>query len=64
MEKISNHAWYRLWYVLPTLPMFIAFPLLLPKLGFWPTLFASCIITTASFFGFALLLRRFGIELL
>ena len=38
MEKIANHAWYTFWYVLPTLPMFIAFPLLLPKLGFWPTL--------------------------
>jgi hypothetical protein len=37
MEKISNHAWYTFWYVLPTLPMFIAFPLLLPKLGFWHT---------------------------
>lgn len=31
MEKISNHAWYTFLYVLPTLPMFIAFPLLLPK---------------------------------
>jgi len=30
MEKISNHAWYTFLYVLPTLPMFIAFPLLLP----------------------------------
>jgi hypothetical protein len=63
MEKISNHAWYTFWYVLPTLPMFIAFPLLLPKLGFWPTLISSILITMASFGGFAILLRRFGIEL-
>ena len=64
MEKIANHAWYTFWYVLPTLPMFIAFPLLLPKLGFWPTLISSILITMASFGGFAILLRRFGIELL
>lgn len=64
MEKIADHAWYTFWYVLPTLPMFIAFPLLLPKLGFWPTLISSILITMASFGGFAILLRRFGIELL
>ncbi|MBF8791592.1 DUF3147 family protein [Pseudomonas monteilii] len=65
MEKISNHAWYTFWYVIPTLPMFfVAFPALLPKLGFWPTLIASILITMASFGGLALFLRRFGIELL
>ena len=33
-EKIANHAWYTFWYVVPTLPMFLAFPVLLPRLGF------------------------------
>lgn len=28
--RISNHAWYTFWYVVPTLPMFLVFPLLLP----------------------------------
>lgn len=32
-EKIANHAWYTFWYVIPTLPMFLVFPILLPKLG-------------------------------
>ena len=63
-EKIANHAWYTFWYVLPTLPMFLAFPLLLPRLGFWPTLLASAVITIVCFGLFALILRRFGIELL
>ncbi|MBI7025780.1 DUF3147 family protein [Pseudomonas aeruginosa] len=63
-EKISNHAWYTFWYVVPTLPMFLAFPLLLPRLGFWPTLISSMIITMACFGLFVLLMRRFGIELL
>lgn len=63
-EKIANHAWYTFWYVVPTLPMFLAFPLLLPRLGFWPTL-ASCVFITMACFGlFALVVRRYGIELL
>lgn len=63
-EKIANHAWYTFWYVIPTLPMFLAFPYLLPRLGFWPTLLGCVIITIVCFGLFALLLRRFGIELL
>lgn len=62
-EKIANHAWYTFWYVLPTLPMFLLFPWLLPRLGFWPTLLACGVVTVVCFGLFALLLRRFGIEL-
>ncbi len=32
-SKIANHAYYTFWYVLPTLPMFLLFPYLLPKWG-------------------------------
>jgi hypothetical protein len=62
--KIANHAWYTFWYVVPTLPMFLASPMLLPRLGFWPTLLACVVITVVCFWLFALLVRRFGIELL
>jgi F0F1-type ATP synthase assembly protein I len=62
--KIANHAWYTFWYVIPTLPMFLAFPLLLPRLGFWATMLASVLITTACFGIFSLVVRHFGIELL
>ncbi|WP_288367506.1 DUF3147 family protein [uncultured Alcanivorax sp.] len=62
-EKIARHAWYTLWYVLPTLPMFLSFPLLLGRLGFWPTLLVSCAVTAICFGIFALLLRQFGINL-
>jgi hypothetical protein len=62
--KIANHAWYTFWYVVPTLPMFLAFPMLLPRLGFWPTLLVCVVITVLCFWLFALLVRRFGIELL
>ncbi|OYW53816.1 MAG: hypothetical protein B7Y80_16130 [Hyphomicrobium sp. 32-62-53] len=63
-SKIANHAWYTFWYVVPTLPMFLVFPWLLPRVGFWPTMVASVAVTIASFALFALLVRRFGIELL
>jgi F0F1-type ATP synthase assembly protein I len=63
-EKIANHAWYTFWYVLPTLPMFLLFPALLQRLGFWPTLLACVLITVVCFGLLALLVRRFGIELL
>lgn len=63
-EKIANHAWYTFWYAVPTLPMFLAFPWLLPRIGFWPTLAASVVITGVCFSLFALVVKRFGIELL
>ena len=63
-EKIANHAWYTFWYVLPTLPMFLAFPALLPRIGFWPTLLACVAITIICFGLLALAVRPFGIELL
>ena len=63
-EKIANHAWYTFWYVVPTLPMFLVFPALLPRIGFWPTLLASIAITLVCFALLALAARRFGIELL
>lgn len=63
-EKIANHAWYTFWYVVPTLPMFLVFPALLSKLGFWPTLLTCVVITVVCFGLFAFFIRRFGIELL
>ncbi|CAL61078.1 conserved hypothetical protein; putative membrane protein [Herminiimonas arsenicoxydans] len=62
--KVANHAWYTFWYVVPTLPMFLIFPPLLSRIGFWPTLLASVVITIICFIVFALLMRRFGVELM
>lgn len=63
-EKMANYAYYSFWYVIPTLPMFILFPYLLPKLGFWLTMGASVVVTVICFGLFALLMRSFGIQLL
>ena len=62
--KIANHAWYTFWYVLPTLPMFLAFPALLSRLGFWPALGTSVVITRVCFALFAMVMKRVGIVLL
>jgi uncharacterized membrane protein (GlpM family) len=62
-EKISNHAWYTLWYVIPTLPMFLAFPFLHERIGFWLTLAACAVITIACFVLLMHLLKLFGIDI-
>ena len=62
--KIANHAWYTFWYVVPTLPMFLAFPRLLARFGFWPALAISAVITVVCFALFALAGKPFGNKLL
>jgi hypothetical protein len=44
--------------------MFLSFPWLLPRLGFWMTLAASALITVVCFGLFAFSVKRFGIDLL
>ncbi|HPV32579.1 MAG TPA: DUF3147 family protein [Methylotenera sp.] len=63
-SKIANHAYYTFWYVLPTLPMFLLFPYLLPKIGFVYTLISCIVFTMLVFWGFALMMRLFGVDLL
>ncbi|HNZ57244.1 MAG TPA: DUF3147 family protein [Methylophilaceae bacterium] len=63
-SKIANHAYYTFWYVLPTLPMFLLFPYLLPKIGFVYTLISCVVFTILVFCGFALIMRHFGVDLL
>lgn len=62
--KIANHAWYTFWYVIPTLPMFLAFPWLLTKFGFVWAMIASVAITLVSFVLVAWLARFAGVDLL
>jgi len=62
--KVANHAWYTFWYVVPTLPMFLAFPPLFERLGFWPALAACVVLTAVCFVVFAACVRRFGITLM
>lgn len=61
--KIASQAYYTFWYVLPTLPMFLVFPAILPRFGFWVSLGLSASLTVICFVVLALFLKRFGIEL-
>lgn len=63
-EKLASQAWYTFWYVIPTLPMFLAFPALLSRIGFWPALIACAAITIACFGLLAITLSHFDIDLL
>jgi F0F1-type ATP synthase assembly protein I len=63
-EKISNHAYYTFWYVIPTLPMFFLFPFLLARLGFWGAIVVSALITVVCYAALAFVLKNFGINLL
>ena len=63
-ERITSHAWYTFWYVLPTLPMFALFPLMHRHGGFWGALAGSVVLTVACFVLLAWVMRRFGVELL
>ena len=63
-DRIADFSRYLVWFVVPTLPMFLAFPHLLPRLGFWVSLLCGIGITLVCF-GLVLLgARQFGIELL
>ncbi|TGM96559.1 DUF3147 family protein [Leptospira yasudae] len=62
-DKISNHAYYTFWFVIPTLPMFLVFPKLYSSYGFWPSLGISIASTVLLFVGFNLLLEKLGIKL-
>jgi hypothetical protein len=64
VSKIANHAYYTFWYVIPTLPMFLLFPYLLPKCGFWPTLSSCIVVTLVIFYIYAIALKQLGVNLL
>jgi F0F1-type ATP synthase assembly protein I len=63
IDKIANHAYYTFWYVLPTLPMFLVFPALLNRIGFWLTLGACALLSVVLFLALAKILKQFGILL-
>ena len=63
-QRIADQAWYTFWYVIPTLPMFLVFPSLLQRLGFWPGLLTAVLLTLVFFGLFAVIVRRFEIQLM
>ena len=64
VEKISNHASYTLLYVLPTLPMFLVFPYLINKFGFYWSIIISAVITTFFIVLVHFLTKKYGYKIL
>jgi|TARA_E500000081_G_C5964449_1_gene275241 hypothetical protein len=64
VEKISNHVSYTLLYVIPTLPMFLVFPTLINRLGFYWSIFLSVLITTFFVIVVHLLSKKFGYKII
>ena len=64
-QKISNHAYYTFWYVVPTLPMFLIMPWLMTKgVNFWLSLGLCALVTVGCFIFTVFIARRFGIDLI
>jgi hypothetical protein len=64
VERIAAHAESTFWFVLPSLPMFLAFPAMLRHgVGFWIALGLSCVLTMALYAATVWLLPRLGISI-
>jgi hypothetical protein len=64
VARIAGHAEATFWYVLPSLPMFLALPYMLRHgVGFWWALGAACVLTIGLYFLTVLLAARFGVRL-
>lgn len=63
-ERIAAHAQATFWYVIPSLPMFLALPWMLRHgLGFWLAMGAACLLTIALYGVTVLVAARFGVRL-
>ena len=64
VEKISNHASYTFLYVLPTLPMFLVFPYLINKFGFYWSIIISVLLTTFFIIIVHIFSKKYGYKIL
>jgi hypothetical protein len=63
-ERIAAHAEATFWYVIPSLPMFLAFPWMLRHgTGFWIALGAGCLLTITLYGITILIAAKFGVRL-
>ena len=63
-ERLATHAGATLWYVLPSLPMFLLIPALLRHgVAFWTSLLAGCALTVLLYLATSWIAARFGVAL-
>ena len=63
-KQIANHMSFNLYFVLPTLPMFLVFPHLIGKFGFPLAVITSIILTAILIYLFNYLYEQFGVNIL
>lgn len=64
-EKIASYAQYTFWFVIPTLPMFLVIPWSLNRgLSFWGSLGIGSFVSILCLVIAALVLKKFGIDLI
>ena len=62
--RIAELSQGTFWFVLPSLPMFLAIPMMLRAgFGFWPALGLGCLLTIVLYFAMIWLLGRLGVTL-
>ena len=63
-QRIAAHAEATFWFVIPSLPMFLAFPWMLRHgVGFWPAIMAGCVLTILLYGLTVLVAAKFGVRL-
>lgn len=63
-DNMAAHMSATVWYVLPSLPMFLLMPIMLRHgFGFWLTLAAGCALTVVLYAAMTWLAPRFGLQL-
>ena len=63
-EKISRHMLYTAFFVIPTIPMFLIFPFLIDKFGFFGAVAFGLLLTSILLFYMDKLVKIFGSDLL
>jgi hypothetical protein len=64
VARIADHAEATFWYVIPSLPMFLAFPAMLrAAVPFWGALAAACALTVVLYGVTVIVAARFGVRL-
>ena len=62
--RMAEHAFATFWFVLPSLPMFLAIPVMLGRgVTFWPALAIGCAMTVLLYLAMVWALGQFGVRL-
>jgi hypothetical protein len=62
--RMAAHVSGTLWFIAPSLPMFVLIPVLLKRgIGFWPSLAAGCVLTMVLYATMIWAAPKFGVKL-